>query len=263
MKPRSDISISQVSCGAGEPSGWRVNTGASSITVCPVRGSSPSYAPSSLVSPMPPVRNAPMPMPVPAPRVMPAPMPVPSTTPAVSRGLGTLLPTLKWDIPDYKLPWKQMKFNIPEAYTSYATGLYDKIKTILAGQGVADTGTAKAPISPEDAKRVQMIWDRFGVCLKAISTDKPTSDRINQWYTDLGSGMTSTTGMPDEKVFRESVMKLQTDIGSSWAEKKIDEQILSCFFGAVASILYGAQKGMPTPASPPTAGSGMLLDNRW
>lgn len=296
MKPRSDISISQVSCGAGELSGWRVATGSSSITVCPVRSSysqqmqmqTPTLIPVPSVAPYPSYPTYPS-------TSTPMPGPIPSSTPAASvasRGLGSLLPALKWGTPDYKLPWGQMKFNLPEMYApsvpqpsqqslaSYASGIYNRIKTMLVGgtrgrgsasasatagasssDGTGDTTTTSSSssgITPDQQKMWAAAWQNFGVCLKKLptdATDPSINTKINSWYDKNAAMM--TTGLPDEKAFMESMASLQKDIGAAYKSAGYEEKIWLCLFGAITSA-----SGSHAPSPPPTAGA-MLLDNRW
>ena len=139
----SDISVNTISCGQNEPRGLQVNTGYSSISVCPNRPSYSTAAPSSSTSYMPATsmdnnytdsvsngdynlhpQNSKL-------ALATNTVPVPSSTLASIRNDMSRWPQeLQHNLQQMmynKSPWKQMKYNIPEMPSLHFTSPYDYI----------------------------------------------------------------------------------------------------------------------------------------
>jgi hypothetical protein len=275
MKPsqRQDISISQVSCGANEPNGWQVNSGLSSIIVCPNRPPQQARLQQANLQQSNLQQTNSQQVNLQQKTIFPP-----------EKKVDGIMPAINWKgLPDFKFPWRQIKYNIPsmpsnapvyktpydysgeklmsmmnEAKSNLSTmykSAYDKIKNLLSQwtQSMRYNKTiAGASENGLENKHYQIIWDKMATCLRLNGVDDLNLSKINKWYSEVISTMMSdiksgSTTMC-ETGFQKSISTLGNDIGEKWMTMQMDQKILGCLLSAVVSSHQPMlQQPIPSP----------------
>ena len=175
-------------------------------------------------------------------------------------GLGTMIPAPKWTIGDFRPPWGQLKYNLPDMYTKttrYVGNLYEKMRHILAGQGMTD------PANPPTVLETQKWWKAIAVCVQQMQMDTSIDPEaypiIRDWYTNVVSNANSGGGSstPGDRLafMMNSFSDLHDRIkGKTW-EPVVANKLERCFSEALPYLQDGTPNPTPTPGPMPLAAS--------
>lgn len=271
-----NTSFSQIQCSDGS-SGWRSDVGNSSLYFCPrgsaPSASSSGTAATAAINTNTAIVNNNYPYSSSTLSSLPSKLPTPGLS--NNNSLGTMLPP-SWNVSNLKFPWSsssssmsksgQIQYNIPpfgqlssmnplgslsslsslaptglttmmKQPTAYFNSFYNKVRHLLAGQGVEDVGNI-------DLTAAKVSIDKLGDCIEKMSSDPVLMPEahtiIRNWYvtiyrplfsklTDPSDALITMSNSERERVFVEADDKFAELIKGKPYEQAVYNHFLKCF----------------------------------